>query len=51
MVPPVLERFRQRSPETAVHLFDLAPLEQAQAILESRLDAGFTLVVTLLWFG
>jgi DNA-binding transcriptional LysR family regulator len=41
MVPPVLECFRQRSPETAVHLFDLAPLAQAQAILERRLDAGF----------
>lgn len=40
-VPPVLERFRRRSPETAVHLFDLAPLVQARAILEGRLDAGF----------
>lgn len=41
LVPPVLERFRRRSPETAVHLFDLAPLAQASAILEGRLDAGF----------
>ncbi len=41
LVPPVLERFRARSPETAVHLFDLAPLAQARAILEGRLDAGF----------
>ena len=40
-VPPILERFRRRFPETAVHLFDLAPLEQARAILEGRLDAGF----------
>ncbi|HUD83160.1 MAG TPA: LysR substrate-binding domain-containing protein [Candidatus Saccharimonadales bacterium] len=40
-VPPVLERFRGRFPETAVHLFDLAPLVQARAILEGRLDAGF----------
>jgi DNA-binding transcriptional LysR family regulator len=40
-VPPLLERFRGRFPETAVHLFDLAPLEQARAILEGRLDAGF----------
>jgi DNA-binding transcriptional LysR family regulator len=40
-VPPVLERFRSRFPETAVHLFDLAPLAQARAILEGRLDAGF----------
>ena len=41
LVPPVLERFRRRSPETAVHLFDLPPLAQASAILEGRLDAGF----------
>ncbi len=41
LVPRVLERFRQRSPETAVHLFDLPPLEQAQALIEGRLDAGF----------
>jgi DNA-binding transcriptional LysR family regulator len=40
-VPPVLERFRSRFPETAVHLFDLPPLAQASAILEGRLDAGF----------
>jgi DNA-binding transcriptional LysR family regulator len=40
-VPPVLERFRRHSPETAVHLFDLPPLAQARAILEGRLDAGF----------
>lgn len=39
LVPPVLARFRQRSPETAVHLFDLAP--QAQALIQGRLDAGF----------
>jgi DNA-binding transcriptional LysR family regulator len=41
MVPAVLERFRRRSPETAVHLFDLPPLEQAQSLIEGRLDAGF----------
>jgi len=41
LTPPVLERFRRRSPETAIHLFDLAPLAQARAILEGRLDAGF----------
>jgi DNA-binding transcriptional LysR family regulator len=41
LVPPALQRFRQRSPGTAVHLFDLTPLEQAQALVESRLDAGF----------
>jgi DNA-binding transcriptional LysR family regulator len=41
MVPALLERFRRQSPETAVHLFDLPPLEQAQALIEGRLDAGF----------
>lgn len=41
LVPPVLARFRQCFPETAVHLFDLAPLAQAQALMEGRLDAGF----------
>ncbi|HEX4119284.1 MAG TPA: LysR substrate-binding domain-containing protein [Verrucomicrobiae bacterium] len=40
-VPHVLERFRRHCPETAVHLFDLAPLAQARAILEGRLDAAF----------
>jgi DNA-binding transcriptional LysR family regulator len=41
LTPPVLERFRRRCPETAIHLFDLAPLAQARAIVEGRLDAGF----------
>jgi len=41
LAPPVLERFRRGSPATAIHLFDLAPLAQARAILEGRLDAGF----------
>jgi DNA-binding transcriptional LysR family regulator len=41
MAPPVLEAFHRRAPETAIHLFDLAPMEQARAILEGRLDAGF----------
>lgn len=40
-VPAVLQHFRQRSPETAVHLFDLPPLEQARLINEGGLDAGF----------
>jgi DNA-binding transcriptional LysR family regulator len=40
-VPPILERFRGHFPETAVHLFDLAPMAQAREILEGRLDAGF----------
>lgn len=41
LAPPVLERFRGRFPATAIHLFDLAPMEQARAIVEGRLDAGF----------
>ena len=40
-VPPVLERFRQRSPGTAVHLFDWPPLAQAEALREERIDVGF----------
>ncbi len=41
MVPPLVEKFRRSSPETAVHLFDLTPVEQAAALVEGRLDAGF----------
>jgi LysR family transcriptional regulator, benzoate and cis,cis-muconate-responsive activator of ben and cat genes len=41
IVPPLVERFRRQYPETAVHLFDLMPLEQARALKEGRLDAGF----------
>jgi DNA-binding transcriptional LysR family regulator len=40
-VPPILQRFRQRCPETPVHLFDLSPLDQAKALQDGRLDAGF----------
>ena len=40
-VPPVLEQFHRRASGAAIHLFDLAPLEQARAILEGKLDAGF----------
>jgi DNA-binding transcriptional LysR family regulator len=40
-VPGMLERFRQQSPEIAVHLFDLSPLQQTEALAEGRLDAGF----------
>ena len=40
-VPPLLARFRQHHPATAVHLFDLMPLEQVEALKEGRLDAGF----------
>jgi DNA-binding transcriptional LysR family regulator len=41
LVPPWLEAFRQGHPETAAHLFDLPPLEQARALLDGKLDAGF----------
>jgi DNA-binding transcriptional LysR family regulator len=40
-VPPLVERFRRESPQTSVHLFDLSAPEQAEALLEGRLDAGF----------
>ena len=41
VVPEALERFRRKSPETAVHLFDLSPQQQRDALAEGRLDAGF----------
>src|SRR5215475_9698544 len=39
VVPEVLERFRRISPETAVHLFDLSPQQQREALTDGRLDA------------
>jgi DNA-binding transcriptional LysR family regulator len=41
LVPPWLERFRRQNPQTAAHLFDLTPMEQARALQEGKLDAGF----------
>jgi len=41
LVPPILQRFRESSPKTAVNLFDLSALQQAEALLEGALDAGF----------
>jgi DNA-binding transcriptional LysR family regulator len=41
LVPPLIEAFRRNAPATPVHLFDLAPLDQARGLLEGRLDAGF----------
>ena len=41
LVPPWLESFRRQHPHTAAHLFDLAPMEQARALLEGKLDVGF----------
>jgi len=40
-VPPWLEAFRQRHPGSTAHLFDLTPGEQARALLDGKLDAGF----------
>ena len=41
LVPPIIEQFRRQSPATAVHLFDLPPMEQAKGLTEGRLDAAF----------
>jgi DNA-binding transcriptional LysR family regulator len=41
LVPPWLESFRRENPQTAVHLFDLTPIEQAGELLNGKLDAGF----------
>jgi len=41
LVPPLIERFRHQAPSTSVHLFDLTPIEQAQALLAGNLEAGF----------
>lgn len=41
LVPPWLQQFRQAQPQTAAHLFDLTPMEQARALLADELDAGF----------
>ena len=41
LVPATVATFRQAHPEVAVNLFDYTAIEQAQALLEGRLDAGF----------
>lgn len=41
LVPPWLDSFRRQSSQTAVHLFDLTPMEQARELLNGKLDAGF----------
>lgn len=40
-VPEIVARFRRERPEVAVNLFDLTATEQAKALAEGRLDAGF----------
>jgi LysR family transcriptional regulator, benzoate and cis,cis-muconate-responsive activator of ben and cat genes len=41
LVPVALTQFRQVRPEVGVHLFDLSATQQAEALAEGRLDAGF----------
>ncbi len=41
LVPPLLEQFRSQSPGTAMHLFDLSAVQQAEFLKAGRLDAGF----------
>ena len=41
VVPPVVANFRGRFPSVAVHLFDLPATQQAEALAQGRLDAGF----------
>jgi DNA-binding transcriptional LysR family regulator len=41
LVPAAVERFRRRNPDVAVNLFDLTATQQADALLEGKLDAGF----------
>lgn len=41
LMPATLERFRGQFPEVAVNLFDLTATQQAEALVEGRLDAGF----------
>ncbi len=40
-VPPLLARFRAAQPGVAVHLLDWTATQQADALREGRLDAGF----------
>ncbi|PYI84078.1 MAG: LysR family transcriptional regulator, partial [Verrucomicrobia bacterium] len=41
VVPAYLARFRREFPRAAAHLFDLTATQQAKALKEGRLDAGF----------
>ncbi len=40
-VPVIIARFRQLLPDISVNLFDLTATEQAEALVEGKLDAGF----------
>lgn len=41
VAPEVLARFRGEHPQVAVNLFDMTAMQQAQALTEGKLDAGF----------
>lgn len=41
LAPAAIERFRRRHPAVAINLFDVTATEQAEALLEGRLDLGF----------
>lgn len=41
LVPRAIEGFRRRHPEVAVHLFDFTATQQAEALVDGRLDVGF----------
>src|SRR6185369_5143458 len=41
VVPATIERFRREHPNVAVNLFDMTATQQAEALVQGRLDAGF----------
>ena len=41
LAPAAIERFRRRLPHVAVNLFDLTATQQAEALLDARIDLGF----------
>ncbi len=41
LVPAAVAQFRRGQPEVSVNLFDLTGTQQAEALIEGRLDAGF----------
>ena len=40
-VPAVVERFRRQCPDVAVNLFDMTATQQAESLVQGKLDAGF----------
>jgi DNA-binding transcriptional LysR family regulator len=41
LVPATVERFRRKLPNVSVNLFDMTATQQAEALVQGRLDAGF----------